>query len=320
MLLRRALLPLLLSATTLVTAARAEPSTDDLEQARLLLRQGNELRAAADLRGALARYQAAHALVGTPITGFEVGRTHVQLGELVEGYTALTAVAKIPTKPKESANTTTARTEADRLAREVEARIPTVRVLVRSVTGAVAVQLDGKAIAAGVAQRVNPGKHNVVAESGGVTRASEVTVAEREARDVELAFGAPAASPPATVTTTTTTAPSIAPEPSRPAWIWIGFGVAGASAVVGAVSGVMTLYGTANLSDRCPGGNCPPAEHERLDSTQRWATVSTISFAIAGAAAAVSIVGLLATPTHKTETSALRPTLGLGTIGLEGSF
>lgn len=316
-------LPLIVAAASVVAIARAEPSSVDVESARQLLRQGNELRANNDLRAALARYKAAHALVGTPITGFEVGRTHVQLGELVEGYEALGAVAKIPIKPNESANTTYARKEAERLARETDARIPAVRVFVKNVTAGVTVvvQLDGRRIDPGVSHRVNPGKHGVVVQAAGSTRTTEVVVTEGQTRDVEIALDAPVVAPapaptksepsPAAATTTTS---------GRPAWIWVGLGVAGAGAIAGTVAGVVTLNRTDSLAERCPTGDCPPSEHDYLKTTDRWATVSTISFAVAGAAAAVSIVGLIATPSKKTETGSIKPTIGLGSIGLEGSF
>jgi hypothetical protein len=102
--------------------------------------------------------------------------------------------------------------------------------------------------------------------------------------------------------------------------VWAGFGVAGAAAIAGTVAGIVTLTRTNGLGDHCPDGKCPPSEHDRLRTTERWATVSTVSFAVAGAAAAVSIVGLIAGPSRKTETGSIRPTIGIGSIGLEGSF
>lgn len=317
----RAFLPLLFSASAIVAIAHAEPSTADVESARQLLRQGNELRASNDLRGALGRYKAAHALVGTPITGFEVGRTHVQLGELVEGYEALLAVEKIPVKPKESANTTFARKEADRLAREIESRIPSIRVFVKNVVSraTLVVQLDGKRIEPGVAHKVNPGKHAVVVQDSGSARTREVTVAEGDTRDVEIVLDV-AAPPAPPVAPAPQPSPAVATTSGRPAWIWVGFGIAGAGAIAGTVAGIVTFNRTDSLAERCPTGDCPPSEHAYLKATDRWATASTISFAVAGAAAAVSIVGLIATPSHKTETGSIKPTIGLGTIGLEGSF
>src|SRR5262245_33623847 len=116
------------SAALLVTAssARADLTPVEHEEARAHLRQGNELRASGDLRGALAKYRAPHAIAGTLITGLEVGRTHLLLGELVEALAALEAVAGIPKKPNESSNTSAARAEAARLAAEITPRIPTL--------------------------------------------------------------------------------------------------------------------------------------------------------------------------------------------------
>jgi hypothetical protein len=318
MLTRGVLLSLLLSVSTLAAVARADPTAADLESARQLFRQGNDLRDADDLRGALAKYRAADALVSTPITSFEVGRTHVRLGELVEGYAALASVAKIPTKPKESANTASARTEAERLAREVEPRIPSLRVTPKNIPAgaALTVQIDGKKADPGALTKVNPGKHGIVVHADGVSHTAEVTIAESETREVEVVFDPIA---PAKVVETQ---PAQVAEPSngRPTWIYVGFAVAGAGVIVGSIAGILTLRGTSDLADRCPGGDCPPSEHDRLKSTDRWATVSTISFAVAGAAAAVSIVGLFTTSPKRAEAGTLRPTIGLGSIGLEGAF
>lgn len=324
-------LALLLSASTPTSVARAEPSAADVDSARQLLREGNELRAKSELRGALARYQAAHALVGTPITALEVGRTHVLLGELVEGFDALSSVAKIPLKPKESENTASARAEAARLARELDPRIPALRVTASNVPAgaAISVTIDGKSATLGVATKVNPGKHFVLVRAGGAMRSADVTVVEGESREVPVAFdAAPAPAEPLSAAASPTpkspspTAPRVdGIEPSRPAWPWIAFGIAGAGALAGTVSGIMTLRGASDLEGRCPGGDCPPSEHDRLKATDRWATVSTISFAVAGAAAAVGVVGLLTTSSRdKTASGALRPMIGLGSIGVGGAF
>ena len=64
--------------------ARADPTEADLAQARELRNQGRELRAAGDLRGALAKFKAAHAVGQTAVTGIELARTHAALGEIVE--------------------------------------------------------------------------------------------------------------------------------------------------------------------------------------------------------------------------------------------
>jgi hypothetical protein len=297
----------MLAVLGLVTPARG----DDVDAARALFRQGNELHEKNDLNGALEKYEAAHALVATPITGLMVARTHLELGHLLAARDVLVAVRKMPVKPKESDNTKAARTEADKLADELDARIPKIVVIVDGPADA-KIEIDG-AIASREPRAVDPGKHIVVVRALGETRTTELTVAEKETREVKVTIAAPK---PAVVV-----APAPAPTPiaetpaSRPAWIWVGFGVAGAGIIVGTVTGVMTLRGTGDLRDSCPGGRCPPDQHDRLSSTQTWSTVSTVSFAIAGTAAAVSLVGLLTTPSAR-----VTPTVGMGSIGLSGSF
>jgi hypothetical protein len=304
-----------LATCAVVSLAHGEPSSAQLDQARALFREGNELRDKNDMRGALAKYEAAHALFATPITGLEVGRTHLQLGELLAARDAFVAAVKLPVKPQESANTAAARAEAARLAGEVEARIPKIVVSVES-TEPAQIEIDGS-VAAQAPRQVDPGKHVVVVRSGSAVRTSEVVLVERETREIKVSFAAPAA--PAS--------PALPPAPpakepsGRPTWVWVGFGVAGAGVVVGSIAGAMTLHGTSQLSSGCNDGRCPPDQHDRLSSTRTWATVSTISFAVAGTVAAVSLVGLFASsPSSSASQGSITPTVGLGSIGVRGAF
>jgi hypothetical protein len=209
---------------------------------------------------------------------------------------------------------------AELLARDIEPRIPSLRVTPKNVPAgaSLTVLIDGKKADPGALTKVNPGKHGIVVQANGASRTAEVTLAERESREVELVFDPVAA--PSVVAPTPTPTPVVEPSSGRPTWVYVGFGVAGAGLIAGAVSGALTLSGTSELADRCPSGNCPPSEHDRLRATDRWATVSTISFAVAGVAAAVSVVGWFATSPKKIETGSVRPMIGLGTVGLMGSF
>lgn len=298
--------------------AHAEPTAAEMEDARSLFRQGNDLRDKNDLRGALAKYRAAHALFPTPITGLEVGRTHMQLGELVAARDAFVAVGKLPPKPNESSNTTFARSEAERLATEVEARIPKIIVTVES-TEPATIEIDGAA--AQMPKQVDPGKHVVVVRAGTTVRTSELVIAERETREIRIALGPAAVAAPKQPTTEPQPALPAAESPGRPTWVWVGFGVAGAGVIVGTIAGAMTLHGTSQLSSGCTNGMCPPDQHDRLDSTHTWATVSTVSFVVAGAAAGVSLVGFFATsPSSSPKQGSVTPTIGLGTVGLRGAF
>jgi hypothetical protein len=321
---RLATILLTLAITASVPLAHAEPTVADMEDARALFRQGNELRDKNDLRSALEKYKAAHALFPTPITGLEVGRTHLALGELVAARDAFVAVGKLPVKPKESSNTTFARSEAERLSTETEARIPKIIVIVESAEPA-AIEIDGAAVQ--MPKQVDPGKHVVVVRAGTVVRTSELVIAERETREIRIALGQPpsASIPPAgkTVVDGQPAPPgAMVEDKGRPTWIWVGFGVAGAGVIVGTIAGAMTLHGTSELSSGCTNGACPPDQHDRLDSTHTWATVSTVSFVVAGAAAGVSLVGFFASSpsSSNAKQGSVTPTVGLGTVGLRGVF
>jgi hypothetical protein len=199
-------------AACLVARGAPAQTAEDLETARALFRQGKELRAAGDLRGALAKLKAAHAVGRTPVTGVELARTHAMLGELVEAREVALDVARIRVEPDETERGTTARVEAAKLAQELRDLIPDVTV---HVTGAPEglvpeVVIDGRALPpdlVGEPFKVDPGDHVVaVIGRGGATSKVTVTVIERESRQVALAY--PSAAPPP--------APEPRPSPQTP--------------------------------------------------------------------------------------------------------
>src|SRR5262245_39056748 len=61
-----------LLVTVAVGSALAEPTAAEKETARALVKSGREKRASGDLKGALADFQAAHAVMHVPTTGIEV--------------------------------------------------------------------------------------------------------------------------------------------------------------------------------------------------------------------------------------------------------
>jgi len=152
-------------------ATSGAPSAADLESARELFKEGRELRQAGDIKHALERFKAAHAYGQTPVTALELGRTHIQLGELIEGREVLLSVARMKVQPDETDKSAAARSEAADLAEDAKKRIPTVTVKLTGVASDSAAQLlvDGSAVPivglTGI-RKVNPGKHAIVARAG----------------------------------------------------------------------------------------------------------------------------------------------------------
>jgi hypothetical protein len=162
-----------------------------MAQARELLNMGLELRSKGDAAGALEKLEAAHALVRTPITGLELGRTYMSLGKLVEARETFLSNGRIPERPEETARSKAARKESDDLAEQLRSRIPSLSVKVTGVpSDTVAVTIDGASVpteALSAPRLVDPGRHAISARStsGGMAETS-VDLKEGESRAVEL--------------------------------------------------------------------------------------------------------------------------------------
>jgi hypothetical protein len=104
----------------------------------------------------------------------------------------------------------------------------------------------------------------------------------------------------------------------------VGLAVAAAGAAAGLVTGYMALSDKNALATECPGNQCVKGQQgaSDLEAARTSATISTVSFGIAGVGLAMVIVGLLSDhPSAAPPTSArITPWLGPGTAGIHGSF
>lgn len=309
------LLPLLVPTLGARQAWAKEPTAADKDAAREAFADGEDLRAQKEYKASLLKYKAAFDLVPSPITALELGRAHVLVGELVEGRKSCLIAASLPPKPEESSTAKVARAEARALAEELATRIPSI--VVKLVGGAGAnLTVDGHAAEAAVKIEVNPGKHHVVAKlAGSEDQRADVELEEKESREVVLTF-APA-------TPTPLAQPTPDPESSVSTLTYVGFGIAGAGVLVGGVSGVLAMSKASHLKGSCVDFKCLPPEHDAVDSYNRMATISTVSFVIGAIGAGVGIYALLTkAPPSAAEQHAVRvePWIGLGSVGLGGAF
>jgi len=292
----------------------AEPTEAEKDAARILFTEGTELRSAGKLTAALERFQKAFDLAATPITTVELARTHQMLGHFVEARRLCLHVETLEKKPTESAKSLAAREEAKTLATELQAKIPTI--VVRA-DGAATATLDGKPIQLGAKLAVDPGKHTVIAG-----KQSESFTIEAGEHDRVITIEVPKEAP----------APLRPPPPPPPkdvtpaktnTLVWIGGAVGGAGLLVGAGFGALALSSASTVKDECPSNTCPPSRHDDLDTTRRWATISTVGFAVAAVGATVFVIGL-ASPSGKKDavTATVVPyaTPSGGGLGLSASF
>ncbi|MDB4935500.1 MAG: hypothetical protein JWP87_2472 [Labilithrix sp.] len=300
----------------------APPSAADLESARELFKEGRELRQKGELRPALDRFKAAHAYGQTPVTALELGRTHVQLGELVEGREVLLSVARMKVQPDETDKSAQARAEAADLAEETKKRIPTLAVKVTGVSADSSAQLtvDGFAVPivglTGI-RKANPGKHVVVARAGAHEETRSVDLEEGKTQELAIDLsgaGGAGATAPAVVVAPDTSGKNISPV----TWIGLGVGVVGIG--VGTAFGVIALGKASKVNDACTGTHCPPTTKSDVDSGRSAATISTIGFAVGGAGLVAAAVGYFVLSKPSASAFGVVPFVTANGAGLDGHF
>jgi hypothetical protein len=348
---RRSLVALLIVAgATMASVAHAEPSAADKETARSLMAEGRTDREKGDLKGALKAFEAADAIMHVPTTGLELARTQVALGQLVEARDTALRVARNPEKPGDPMPFKQAREAAATLNSELEGRIPSLTVNVKNVPdgAAASVTLDGSALpqaSLGEPRKLDPGHHVLVAHAGTAEGKQEIDIAEKEARTVTIelpAQQAGSASPPGDSSTAEAAPPAEQAPPegrsgTSKALIFGGFGLAGAGVIAGSVTGLLTISKANGIKSNaaCNGNLCGTGIDSDLSSAKTLATLSTVSFIVAGAGAVAGVLGLLTgnsssqpgsapepgqPAADKDESARIEPWFGLGSMGLRGRF
>ena len=337
----------LLVAASIATAplvsvpAHAEPTAADMETARDLFKQAKKLRDAGDVKGALEKFKAAHALAGTPITGVELGKTYAALGQLVEAREAFLEVGRMPPAPKESENAKAARAEAAKLEAEIALRIPSITVKLTGVPeGATAtVTIDGALIpaaAVGLPRKVNPGEHVIAAKVGdGKESSVEITVAEKESKDAPLVVEAPKTTAtattiatPTTTTTTTNGGPPVLPvtksERTLSPWFWVGIALTGVGVASGAVTGILSTSKASKVKSECNNTDCPPSAQSDIDGAKATGTIATVSFIVAGVGATIAVVAFVTGGSGGDDKVSTKPRVNLavgpGSLAVVGAF
>jgi hypothetical protein len=176
---------------------------------------------------------------------------------------------------------------------------------------------------------VDPGHHVLKARTETGAGDQEIDIAEGEQKLVELELTAIAASP--------APVPALAPSPAEPetlpkvhsptALTIVGMAAFGAGVLVGSVTGLVSLSKKSTLTTECPNRICGPSSYSTLDSANALATVSDVSFAVAGAGAVLAIVTLVVghTPAPAASVSpssgwTLAPWIAGAEAGVRGSF
>jgi len=272
---------------------------------------GREKRDKGDLDGALEDFSRAHAIMGVPTTAVELAKTQASAGKLVEARDTALSVARIPVEGREPAPFRKARDDAKKLAQDLAQRIPSIRIAVTgsAAEGAKVTLDDREVVALGAPLKVNPGAHEVVARQGDIEKRASVELAEGKTEEVTLELEAP---PPEKKQRPAAREPETSIHPV----VWVGFAVAGAGAIAGTVTGILSMQRYSELASSCPGDVCPAGSQSDIDEANTLGIVSTVAFAVGGAGLIAGVVGLFFPVTE--EEASTRIELGPGFV--RGSF
>ena len=302
----------------------AEPSAAQKETARSLMAEGRDLREQHDLKGAMARFEAAHAIMGVPTTGFELAKSQADLALLVEARSTIRRILATPAEAGEPAPFQEARSKAEALDAELEGRIASLHFVLDSVEPGALTRLtvDGEPVATGAVAmpyRVNPGSHRVEASTAHSKAAREVQIAEHEMVDVPLEFEAL----PESVADAPPASPSVSNDSAVPLPVYVAGGVAAAGVIIGSVTGLLALSKKKDATAGCRDEECPPSTWADLDSAHSLATVSTVGFIVAGVSIGVGVGSWLfgrSSPTPASVQAHVSLAHGVSSLNLTGRF
>jgi hypothetical protein len=208
------------------------------------------------------------------------------------------------------------------LSSQLDERIPVVTFIVqdRSSGATPIVMVDGSSVAPGdIASplRLDPGLHQIVARLGELEATQELDLQERDKQPVVLRWPSTAVDAAASTTMD---------PPAGSSWRtagYIGLGLGAGAILVGAITGALAISSKRTAESGCADARCPPSTWDDIARSRNYAAASTISFAAAGTALGIGVLGLALSPSASVaEPGAMRarPRVGLGYIGIDGTF
>jgi hypothetical protein len=188
------------------------------------------------------------------------------------------------------------------------------------------VKIDGvtvPAAAVGVKRAADPGFPEVTVDAFGYESFKQtVTVGPGEEKSIEITLSKLPAAPPPVVETGNAYQPRRRSDVRR-TLSYVMLGVGGAGLVTGGVLAGLTYKKHGDLDDECVNGRCRSSSAKKIETYRLYGTSSAVGLAVGVASFGVGLTLLLTEP-KATETAraglAVRPLLGVGIVGAEGSF
>lgn len=232
---------------------------------------------------AAEKYASVHACTKDPSLLFNLAKADAHLGRWIEAKGAMTQFL---------ASAQRVSPEVEAAAKEDLAAISehVGTVTVRAPVAGATVTIDGEPAGTaplGPIERVAGPLRVEVSAPAHVTYARDFTLAGGASLEIEASL------PEAT-----------AKKPPPPVWMWIGYGVAAAGGIVGAITGGLSIARVDEVRALCTGDLCPKSTEPDRNAANDLANASNVSLAIGGAGAILGIVGTVVFATSGPSTEA----------------
>ncbi len=317
-------------------------AAEDVATAKAAIVEARALRGKHDYAAALPKFQAAYALVPTPLTGVDLAKTMIQLGQFVQAEDVLTAVTRMPKNDREIDAHRQARIEAGKLVVPLRARIALLTLAPSGVPAGEnpSISIDGRSVSSAslsVPRRMNPGHHTVEASLGaGSPRNIELDLKEGESRELKLDLTPenpePTAATPAPASARDSAHPDTPPAISADTGggnsrTTVALVLGGAGIVATGIGAYLNLNGKAKYNaakSKCDASGCSPND---ADTARHAATQGTVGMVLLGVGAATVITSVTLWLTAPSSTNAaaraqrkLEVSLTPGAVVLGGQF
>jgi hypothetical protein len=316
----------LLCALSLAWPAWAEPNEADRATARALAIEGHNALTKKDYATAADRFGRADALVHAPTLVVDWARALQGLGRFVEAHEKYELVLREGVDSSAPKSWVRALEDAKKELDALKPRLGWVTVVLVEPSEAT-VKIDGVPIppaALGVKRAADPGFPEVVVSAEGYEPFTQmVTVGPGEEKSIEVSLRKLPEAPRVADVRMPADTPRAGTN-SRRVLTYVALGVGGAGLVAGGVTGSLFLRKRSDLNDEClDDRTCRSTSQDKIDTYRAFGTVSGITLAVGVAGLGTGLALLFTEPKPEQKASAgltVRPLLGVGVFGAEGSF
>lgn len=305
----RHLLLLLLLVSVPWRIAEAQPSGRDAaarKSARPFAEKGFELFKAGEYAESIEQFERAEARYHAPPHLMYIARGYDRLDQLMEAREVYRQIVaeRIDKDAPQAFHHAQVEAQADIV--EITKRIPRIALALSGTEpDLVTITVDGRALdEVPELIELNPGEYTIEASAPDAAPVSHTVTLEPGDRE-QLSFHL-----------------QVTREDDSSLFLpaVVCFGVGGLGLLIGTITGGVSLDQAGDIDAQCVDDHCPPELESDADDAKAVGHVSTVSFVIAGLAAAAGVTLLLLDQDEGADTASLRLRVSPGMVGLDARF